>query len=87
MEDYYHKSTNRPKIFGMTAPQMIRKGIPSIKDSRVQGECCEVYKESVVQYGNFLQEVLSIIEGSHGMEIQKIALDILGTIFVKNWIL
>ncbi|GFP81473.1 endoribonuclease dicer homolog 3 [Phtheirospermum japonicum] len=186
MEDYYHKSMNRPKIFGMTAPQMIRKGISSIKDSKehiaeleclldsqvymledeieleecipslaepicrfyepmqhpdlelkaklqyswskfdsallcfqkslpspnkdtddkykqlldrlandytgilfclenlgllcayeavkifiesapkVQGECCEVYKESVVQYGNFLQEVLTIIEGSHG---------------------
>ncbi|KAL7112075.1 hypothetical protein ACP275_05G130300 [Erythranthe tilingii] len=27
-------------------------------------EECEVYKESVVQYKNFLQEVLSIIEGS-----------------------
>ncbi|KAL6578542.1 Dicer dimerization domain [Orobanche minor] len=30
---------------------------------KVQEEC-EAYKESIVQYGNFLQEVLSIIEGS-----------------------
>ncbi|KAL3645874.1 Dicer dimerization domain [Castilleja foliolosa] len=186
MEDFYHKSTNRPKIFGMTAPQMIRKGTSSIEDSKeqigeleclldsqifmlegkiepeecipssaeliyrffepmqhpglelkaklqfswskfdsillglqkslrssnkytggkykqlldrlandyseilfclenlgllcaheavkiciendlkVQGICCKVYKESVAQYENFLQELLSIIEGSHG---------------------
>ncbi|KAL3633443.1 Dicer dimerization domain [Castilleja foliolosa] len=186
MKDFYHKSTNKPKIFGMTAPQMIRKGVSSIKDSKeqigelehildsqvymvegkieldecipsparpicrfyepmqhpglelkaklqyscskfdsvllglqkslpstnkdtgekykqlldrlandyagilfclenlgllcayeavkicienalkAQGECCEVYKESVAQYGNFLQEVLSLIEESDG---------------------
>ncbi|KAG8381903.1 hypothetical protein BUALT_Bualt05G0021200 [Buddleja alternifolia] len=36
MKEYYHKSTKRPKIFGMTASPVIRKGVSSIKDSEEQ---------------------------------------------------
>ncbi|KAK6129787.1 hypothetical protein DH2020_036494 [Rehmannia glutinosa] len=41
-----------------------------IENARKVQEECEVHKESVMQYENFLQEVLSIIEGSH--EHQKL---------------
>ncbi|KAL0407818.1 UNVERIFIED_CONTAM: Endoribonuclease Dicer3a [Sesamum radiatum] len=135
--EFYHISTERPKIFGMTASPVIRKGVSSAIDSEEQireletlldsqfdailldfqkslpsqykdaddkykllrdrlandhskilfclenlgllcayeavkvclenapkiQEECQVYKESVVQYENFLQEVMSIIEG------------------------
>lgn len=33
MKEFYHKSTKRPKIFGMTASPVIRKGVSSIKYS------------------------------------------------------
>ncbi|KAI3454024.1 hypothetical protein Pfo_010687 [Paulownia fortunei] len=36
MKEFYHKSTRRPKIFGMTASPTIRKGVSSIKDSEEQ---------------------------------------------------
>lgn len=36
MEEFYHKSSRRPKIFGMTAPSEVRKGVSSIKDSNEQ---------------------------------------------------
>ncbi|XP_057810425.1 endoribonuclease Dicer homolog 3a-like [Salvia miltiorrhiza] len=36
MEEFYHRSSVRPKIFGMTASPVIRKGASSIKDSNQQ---------------------------------------------------
>ncbi|KAA8546198.1 hypothetical protein F0562_003063 [Nyssa sinensis] len=36
MKDFYHKSRNKPKIFGMTASPVIRKGVSSIVDCEEQ---------------------------------------------------
>ncbi|KAH6774267.1 hypothetical protein C2S51_012671 [Perilla frutescens var. frutescens] len=36
MEEFYHKSSRRPKIFGMTASPVVRKGTSSISDSNKQ---------------------------------------------------
>ncbi|XP_022132011.1 endoribonuclease Dicer homolog 3a isoform X2 [Momordica charantia] len=36
MKDFYHKSDNKPKIFGMTASPVIRKGVSSSSDCECQ---------------------------------------------------
>ncbi|KAF7134712.1 hypothetical protein RHSIM_Rhsim08G0003600 [Rhododendron simsii] len=36
MQEFYHKSGNKPKIFGMTASPVIRKGVSSITDCEEQ---------------------------------------------------
>uniref|UniRef100_A0A5B7CE62 Uncharacterized protein n=1 Tax=Davidia involucrata TaxID=16924 RepID=A0A5B7CE62_DAVIN len=36
MKEFYHKSRNKPKIFGMTASPVIRKGVSSIMDCEEQ---------------------------------------------------
>ncbi|XP_068323627.1 endoribonuclease Dicer homolog 3a-like [Pyrus communis] len=36
MKDFYHQSVNRPKIFGMTASPVIRKGVSSAMDCEAQ---------------------------------------------------
>ncbi|PSS19311.1 Endoribonuclease Dicer 3a like [Actinidia chinensis var. chinensis] len=36
MQDFYHKSRSKPKIFGMTASPVIRKGVSSIMDCEEQ---------------------------------------------------
>ncbi|KAL5853636.1 hypothetical protein ACOSQ3_008754 [Xanthoceras sorbifolium] len=36
MKDFYHKSNHKPKIFGMTASPVVRKGVSSAMDCEVQ---------------------------------------------------
>ncbi|KAL7196180.1 hypothetical protein ACSBR1_036234 [Camellia fascicularis] len=36
MKEFYHKSRNKPKIFGMTASPVIRKGVSSLTDCEEQ---------------------------------------------------
>ncbi|KAK2965571.1 hypothetical protein RJ640_018737, partial [Escallonia rubra] len=36
MTEFYHKSRNKPKVFGMTASPVIRKGVSSVEDCEEQ---------------------------------------------------
>ncbi|EYU29224.1 hypothetical protein MIMGU_mgv1a0001671mg, partial [Erythranthe guttata] len=48
MKEFYHKSTSRPKIFGMTASPIIRKGVSSTKESKEQFEELESLLDSQI---------------------------------------
>ncbi|KAK4422330.1 Endoribonuclease Dicer3a [Sesamum alatum] len=48
MKEFYHKSTQRPKIFGMTASPVIRKGVSSAIDSEEQIRELETLLDSQV---------------------------------------
>ncbi|PIN18423.1 Ribonuclease III [Handroanthus impetiginosus] len=53
MKEFYHKSTERPKIFGMTASPVIKKGVSSIKDSKEQiGELESLLDSQVYTVGD-----------------------------------
>jgi endoribonuclease Dicer len=50
MKEFYHKSNNKPKIFGMTASPVVRKGVSSTMDCEGQISGLENILDSQVLY-------------------------------------